>query len=248
MSKMWVVLAVGLVLLLSACTVNIIEGSGNVVTEDRVVASFDSISMAAFGEVIITQGSFDAVAVEAEDNLLQYIKTETRDGTLVIEFTGNAFSFQDGNSSLLRPTKPIKYYITVDSLREIEVSGAGSVSAETLSVGDLSLSVPGAGSITLRDVSASSISASISGAGGINVAGSTDTLFVEISGVGGFVGKDLACRAAQVKVSSAGSAQVWASDTLDISIAGAGSVEYWGDPVVTQDNSGVGTIVSKGDK
>ena len=64
-----------------------IKGSGNVVTEERDVSGFDRVALSGFGEVIITQGDKESLTVETDDNLMRYIETKVRGGTLELGFT-----------------------------------------------------------------------------------------------------------------------------------------------------------------
>jgi hypothetical protein len=61
---------------------NVIEGSGAVISEQREVQNFDRIQLTGAGDVFITQEGVELVIVEADDNLLPYIETEVRAGTL----------------------------------------------------------------------------------------------------------------------------------------------------------------------
>ena len=89
---------------------------------------------------------------------------------------------------------------------------------------------------------------SLSGAGNINVEGMAESLELSISGFGNFNGGDLQSQAADVHISGAGSATVWAEETLDASISGAGSIDYYGDPSVNEHISGVGSVHRNGKK
>ena len=71
-------------LLLSACGIDVVTGSGHLATETRSVSGFDQVELAIRGELIITQGDQESLEIEAEDNLLDYIETTTYGDTLVI--------------------------------------------------------------------------------------------------------------------------------------------------------------------
>ena len=71
---------------------------------------------------------------------------------------------------------------------------------------------------------------------------------VTLTGVGDYRGGNLQNEQADVVLSGAGSATVWASNQLDVTISGAGSVNYYGTPTLTQTISGVGSLNDKGNK
>jgi hypothetical protein len=77
-----------------------IRESGTVETENRTISSFSAVTIMSIGQLLISQGSSEALTVEAEDNLLPLFRTEVRNGTLVIDTQPNT-SFQT--------TKPIIY-------------------------------------------------------------------------------------------------------------------------------------------
>jgi uncharacterized protein YfiM (DUF2279 family) len=62
-----------------------VSGSGNVVSEKRNVADFKAIEVGGVFEVeVVAQKEF-SVEIEADDNLLQFIKTEVNGETLEIK-------------------------------------------------------------------------------------------------------------------------------------------------------------------
>ena len=55
------------------------------VSESRDVSGFDRVSLSGSGEVIITQSGEESLSVETDDNIMQYVKTEVRGGTLYLD-------------------------------------------------------------------------------------------------------------------------------------------------------------------
>ncbi|MGZ7107850.1 MAG: GIN domain-containing protein, partial [Methanobacterium sp.] len=69
-----IVLLLLAVIAASGCT-NQSTGSGKVINQTRDVASFNQIDFNGAGELIITQGDKESVTVQADDNLMNNIKT-----------------------------------------------------------------------------------------------------------------------------------------------------------------------------
>ena len=69
-----------LITLLVIVSCNVIGeiGSGNVVKEERKVSSFNAIEVSGAFDVELVQGTAIAVTVEADDNLMDLIRTEVR--------------------------------------------------------------------------------------------------------------------------------------------------------------------------
>ena len=232
-------LLVIVVLLLSGCVITAARGSGNVVTEVREVSGFDGVALSGIGKVIITQGDEESLTIETDDNLMRYIESEVRNGTLELAIAEDTIPV---------PSRSITYRVSVIDLTALDSSGVGSFEVDALSTDRLKITLSGAGDIGLDSLNAANLEIKASGAGNIKVAGAVDTQELDLSGVGGYTAYDLESRTAAVRISGAGNAVVWVLDTLDVEISGAGNVVYYGNPTVTQDISGAGRVASQGDK
>jgi hypothetical protein len=228
------------VVLLTACGVRTIRGSGNVITEERDVSGFDSVTLSGYGRVTITQGDEEALTVETDDNLMQYIETQVRGGTLELGFTDDDI--------LLRPSKSIIFRLSVIELTALDSSGAGSFEIDALDADRLEVDVSGAGDIEIGSLNATDLVVTVNGAGNVKLAGQVGTQRIELNGLGNYDAPDLKSQAASVDINGAGNVTMWVLDTLDVTISAAGNVEYYGSPTVTQDISGVGKVTSQGDK
>jgi len=229
-------------LLLSACGIRAVNGSGNIVTESRPVSDFTAVDFSGFGELTIVQGETEALTIETDDNLLPYLKTTVSRGTLTIGFDDGIWI------PLIRPTDSIRYQLTVKSLTALDLSGAGTVAAAQLTADKLTLSESGAGQITIDQLTATDIIVDMSGAGAMDLAGQVAQQTVELSGLGDYQAGDLASESATVSLSGAGEATVWVTEQLDAEISGAGTIRYYGSPQTNAETSGIGKVESLGDK
>ena len=126
----------------------------------------------------------------------------------------------------LNPRKGIKINITLPVLNAIEASGASTITAYGIDSDYFNLSVSGAGSIELD--------------------GKADTFKMDVSGAGSVDAEELIAKEVYVNLSGAGSADVYAEESLDADVSGVGSVNYYGNPDdVTTDISGIGSITRK---
>lgn len=229
-------------LLLNACGLRVLTGSGNVVTEERPVRDFTAVNFTGFGELTLIQGETEALTIETDDNLLPYIKTTVDQGTLTI-------GFDDGLSiPLFKPTQSIRYQLTVKTLTVLELSGAGTVVAAPLTTDHLTLVESGAGAIKLANLTADAITVEMSGAGSVDLAGAVTQQTVVLSGLGNYEASDLASQITEVTLSGAGEATVWASEQLDAEMSGAGSISYYGSPQTNVSSSGIGNVKHLGEK
>src|SRR5687768_4063318 len=95
---------------------NAVSGSGLVVAEPREVHDVTRGALRTLGDVTINVGGELSVRVSAEDNIVPLLATYERDGWLVIEGPDNL---------TLYPSRPVLYMITMPTLTEVHVSGAG---------------------------------------------------------------------------------------------------------------------------
>lgn len=229
-------------LLLSACNINVVNGSGKVTAESRAVSNFHAVSFTGFGELTLVQGETEALTIETDDNLLPYIKTTVSQGVLTIGFGDGALT------PILRPTQSIRYRLTVKTLTTLELSGAGTVEATELTADHLALTESGAGEIKVAKLAASDVTVDLSGAGAVQLAGEVTRQSVTLSGLGDYAAGDLASQTAEVTLSGAGAATVWVSEHLTTDLSGAGTIKYYGSPQLNSNSSGVGKVQSLGAK
>lgn len=113
-----------------------VKGSGNVQTEKRSVADFNAIEAGGIFDVeVVAQKEF-SVEVEADDNLLQFIKTEVEGETLRL-------STEKSISTKSR----IRVRISAPNIENLKVSGASKLSLTNLKNDSLKVDASGASKI-----------------------------------------------------------------------------------------------------
>lgn len=118
------------------------KGSGNVASEYREVPDFRSLDVSGVFQVEVTVQKDYSVQVEADDNLLPLIRTEVKEGRLVIE-ADQKFSTHN----------PLKIKITAPDLETIEASGASNVVVMGLDNDAIEIRSSGASSVELSGTS-----------------------------------------------------------------------------------------------
>jgi len=141
---------------LSACTFWGVRGNGKVKEQNRNVENFTRIDAGGAFSIKVLVGKTASLKINAEENLLQYIRTKIENGTLYIDSKKN-----------LNPKKDLEIKITTPNLNSIEVSGANSVSVAGINEKEFFVSLSGAGSVNLKGES-DKLRAEISGAGNID--------------------------------------------------------------------------------
>ncbi len=226
-----------LALILSSCNLTVVTGSGHVVSETRPASDFNRVELDGSGNVVLTQGSEEGLKVEAEDNLMRYLRAEVRGHTLYLGFRDNF----DGE--IFVPTRPIRYYVNLKSLEGLKISGSGNITAHELQAGQLALDVTGSGDIVVDSLTAQTVESSISGSGKVQLGqGTAPEQRVDIGGSGNYQGEKLAGQAVTVHISGSGNATVRAEETLEARITGSGDIRYYGTPRVTETVTGSGHL------
>jgi Putative auto-transporter adhesin, head GIN domain len=211
------------ILSISACTEGQIRktvyGNNKVVTKERNAEPFTGVSVSTGIDVYLKQGNNEAISVEADENLQEYILTEVRDGVLHVYTEVN-----------IRKAERERVYVTMKEVNSVKTSSAGDVFGETPVKSDrLELSASSAGDIKL-EVYAKEIKADISSSGDITLTGETEMLNADLSSAGDLNAFDLKVREADVSASSAGDADINVSEKITARASSAGDINYMGNP------------------
>jgi len=196
-----------------------VYGNRNVVKKERSAGSFTGIKVSTGIDVYLKQGDIMSLAVEADENLHEYIITEVNNGILQV--------YTDVN---IREAEMKRVYVTMKDITSISTSSAGDVIGETpVKTGNLKLSASSAGDIKV-EVYAKEIDANISSSGDVTLSGEADMIDVSLSSAGDLNAFNLKVREADLSVSSAGDADVYVTERLTARASSAGDVNYRGDP------------------
>jgi hypothetical protein len=216
-----------------------IQGSGKVAQEKREVHGFSAVNFGGSGELSIRQGNEESLAIEADDNILPYIRSDVESGRLVI-------GFKRGVS--VSRSSPIRYTLMVKELNALDLSGSGKTHTGPLTSEDFKAHLSGSGEIRMEALDATTLAAEISGSGNMEIPGKVNRQQINISGSGRYYAPDLESQSADVSVSGSGDCTLRVEQSLSAHISGSGSVEYYGNPSVTKKVSGSGRVSRLGDR
>lgn len=190
-----------------------IHGSGVSKTEDRTIGDYKKVEVNGACDVSLAVGSTTGLSITADDNLLQYVTTEVRDGTLVVEMKAGSYS----------PQVHMKITTTTPAVEALVIHGSSNVDLKGLAGERFELQVDGSG-----DAKAS---------------GKVGTVVAKVNGSGDLNLSDVEARDATVEISGSGDVDVWATESVAVSVAGSGDVTYKGDPKkVTKSVAGSGSV------
>ncbi len=209
-----------------------IQGSGTIKKQSRELAHFTGVNLSLPANLELRIGATEGIVIETDDNLQQYIETVIENGTLKIRPT---------KRNLNLSSRTMKIIVTAKDVERLALGGSGSIEADPLKAGKLSIDLGGSGSINVKGMEADTVSVSVGGSGNFKAGGgNAGTVSISIGGSGDVDLGQLKSREASVSVGGSGQATVWASSALSVSIAGSGDVNYYGDPKVSRSVVGSG--------
>lgn len=188
------------------------KGNGNIEEEVRELDQFSKIDISGAFEVEIVVGDENKIEIQADENLLRYIRTKVRGNRLVI-----------GNKKNLAPSEEIILKITTETLEGIETSGANTIYANMIDTDRFVLDFSGAGSVYLEG-DCSTLYVDMSGAGSLNAKKLiADDVKVSISGASS--AKVFASESIEADVSGVGSIDYY-GDPEDVrtDVSGVGAI------------------------
>jgi len=209
-----------------------IKGSGKIVTENRAISDFKNIQISNSLKSIITQSSVESVTVKADDNIIDRISTENKNGTLYIELKSGSYE---------NLTAELK--ISVKELEKLNCSGAADVEVNNYTGDALEVTSSGASKVHLNNIKAKSFMAFVSGASKIIASGQANKQKINLSGASDYKGYNFRTEHSNVTSSGASNAFIHAIRSLKAHASGASDIRYHGHPeILEKEASGASSI------
>ena len=258
-NKLVIVLFILFLFTNSSCIGSKITGNGKIVEEKREITDFTKIEVSSIINVELTQADNYDILIKTDENLMEYIITEEKNGVLYIRCIKKF--------SNIEPTKLI-VYVSLPNLESLKTSGASVVSMKNnFELKDFECDFSGASDIKLNftainfecDISGASdvfikskhiknnieISGAsdidfeftteqtkldISGASDITLKGRTTNLDIQLSGASDLDAYEFSVKNCIIKVSGASSASVYIKEDLFAKASGASTIKVKGKP------------------
>ena len=196
-----------------------VYGEGNVIKKERTAGSFEGIRVSTGINVYLKQGDKESIAVEADENLHEYIITKVNEGVLHV--------YSDAN---IRDAKMKRVYVTMKEVTSLNISSAGDIIGESpFKCNNIKIDVSSAGDVKL-ELTASKVEVDISSSGNVTLSGEADILNADLSSAGDLEAFNFKVKEAEVSASSAGDARVSVLEKITARASSAGDITYKGDP------------------
>jgi hypothetical protein len=206
---------------------NRIEGSGNIITKDFPVQSFDELKASGVYSLELKQGTEESVKIEGDDNLLDLFEVKN---------DGNKLTIAMKKESNFNSKKSIHVYVSFKSLKNLDLNMVGNTSSgENLSFSDLKIKNQNVGAVNLK-MTAQSLNVENNSVGNITLGGKADQATIRNNGVGSIQAGEFIVQKMDIDNSGIGSATVNAVQELKVKDSFLGKVANRGAATMKKTN------------
>jgi hypothetical protein len=224
---------IALILTMSGCISERIEGNRDVITQERPSQPFSEVTSSGSFKVKVIPSDVTRIEVKGESNVLPYLSTFSNGTTLTIKFNDGCY---------IHEHYPVEVFVYTPVLQAARLSGSGIIECGSFSSEFINLTISGSGNIKGNFVT-ENLDATLSGSGSMDLAGIARSGVFTVSGSGNINAQDLIQEQCSANISGSGNMSISVNKTLDASISGSGSIYYIGNPVITSHITGSGNLV-----
>ncbi|WP_421764382.1 PspC domain-containing protein [Ekhidna sp.] len=197
---------------------------------------FDEVKLISLFDFDITRGNNFSVRLEGDEDDLDDVYLSQTGDELEIRYGKNT----DWWKSRKRKDK-IKVYIEMPELEYLKITGACDGEIRDFTEADMSLDLEGASKLW-ADITVEYLDVDLIGASELTLVGSGDDLKAILVGASELNAFNYTVDDAEVKVSGASTAKVYAKNDLEADASGASKIRYRGDARVTSDSKGLSSV------
>jgi len=238
MKLLKIMLLGSLILCLNACALddeNILgcrQASGIFIEDAFFMGEFDEIKTTKDERVIITEGPFFSVVVEAPESIMEIVDLDNDNGRLVLRY-----------DECIVDSETVTLFVTMPSVRCIDVRGRSIVSSSNFLTGNkIRVEVSGSASVDLG-VLADELDLRVRSNGELVLEGLSERLDARISGNGRVAAFDLTTDFTAADISGDGELLITVHELLDANINGSGALFFKGFPFIDADVSADGILI-----
>ena len=220
-------------ILCTSCSINMlnkITGDGNVVTENRNLASNFTGIIASNGlDVYVTQENKNAISVTADENLQDIIITEVENGILMIYSERNIWR-----------AKSKKIYVSIKTVTSLTATSGSEISSKgTINADEISIDATSGAGIRIT-VDANSVATSTSSGSEIRISGNADYHSSEATSGSTIKAYDLISKNVFAKATSGADINIYASNKIEAKANSGGDIDIQGNPkkIIKKSSSG----------
>ncbi|MFW5832027.1 MAG: head GIN domain-containing protein [Prolixibacteraceae bacterium] len=220
--------------LLTFFSVHSFAATGNELGKTRNVKNFSGIKVSSGIELYITMGNRETLKIEADEEDIEDVKTEVKNGTLHIYMKRRNNWFNWGFN------KTAKVYVTVKNLERIEASSGSDVESENVLEGDQLEVKTSSGSDIKLDVYYKTLSLHSGSGSDARISGKVKTFIAEASSGSDIKARELKTTISKLKASSGSDINVTVTDEVYAKASSGGDIKYYGNPQIKDTDSSSG--------
>ena len=153
------------------------KGSGHAASETRVLAEFQAIALSGDMDLVVRQGTPQAVQVQADDNLLPLLETSVENSV-----NGTTLQVRWKRGESIYGRSKVLVTVVVPTLSALVASGSGDRKVESFTTPALKVSLSGSGDARLNGLATDDLGIRISGSGNVSGSGKAAKMKVSIAG------------------------------------------------------------------
>jgi hypothetical protein len=228
-----------LALILSSCGFDInfgdfgpgIKGNGVVVEENREITDdFTEVSASEGIEVTVTQAADFEITVEGDENIIDLIGTDIKNGKLRIHAIEN----------IGRATK--KVHVSLPQITALRSSSGADLRAENEIKADHLEIDASSGALVQLSISAEDVDIDASSGANLDLSGSAQKAFIDGSSGANINAKKLFTTECNAEASSGSNIGIHVSQSLTADASSGGNISYSGDATVQKKKSVSGSV------
>jgi hypothetical protein len=201
--------------------------------ETRNLGHFHAIDISGNIELTLTKDSTQKVIVSSPNDFISKVQTKVENGVLII--------YSDG----ILMNRSIKVTISADSIKSLVAKGACKISSDyELTATDFSVELLGASEANLNVKVTGLFNLDTKGASKVNLNGSCQTFKVNGVGASEIEATGLISKNADIHVSDASHANVYASESLNAEAYGASDIDCKGHPKTVKKSDNIGSDIN----
>ncbi len=200
--------------------------------------TFDRVSNSTPFDVYVHTGKAPSVHATGPDEALKRLQIDNRGGNLRIGTTPGSWlsGWHWGRGERLRID------VTVPMVSEVNLSGPGNLTVDTVRTRDFGAHLSGPGDISVGSVDASGVTLALSGPGNIAINGRADRAVMSLTGPGDIRAAHLNVAEATVTLSGPGDITANVTRNADVRLSGPGDVSITGGAHCAIHKSGPGDV------
>lgn len=211
-----------------------VDGNGKLKTEERSVPAFTGIEVQGGTKAEVRMGKERKVTLTTDENLLPYLKTEVRDGVLVVRSTEH-----------INPKRDVRLVVVTPELNHLGASGGVELDAEVAASDSFSVEGSGGADLRIRGVDTKKLNTELSGGVDARLEGRADEARYELSGGVNLDCTRLEAKVAKLDASGGVKARLAVSERIEGDASGGVTVKVKGRPAMHVDTSGAASVRSE---